>query len=164
MKVIPLNRGFVAFVDDEDYVWLMQWKWRVVKTNKYGRWYAVRSQALPTKKTYYMHRGILGLRHGDPRLGDHIESSQTLNNQSYNLRIANHVQNSRNIRLKKSSTLGLKGIYKAPRIGPQQFAYGARIRVDGKRICLGYRNTPEEAYELYCEAAKKYHGEYARVA
>jgi hypothetical protein len=39
----------------------------------------------------------------------------------------------------------------------------SRIVVDGKEIWLGYFSTPEAAHAAYCEAAKQYHGEFART-
>jgi len=36
----------------------------------------------------------------------------------------------------------------------------ARIIVNYKLIYLGKRNSREEAFALYVEAAKKYHGEF----
>jgi hypothetical protein len=35
------------------------------------------------------------------------------------------------------------------------------IRVGGKRISLGYFNTPEEAAHEYSKAARNYFGEFA---
>lgn len=35
---------------------------------------------------------------------------------------------------------------------------------DGVRKCLGTRDTPEEAHELYAEAAERLHGNFARLA
>jgi len=36
------------------------------------------------------------------------------------------------------------------------------IQSDGRIECLGTFDTPEEAYALYCEAAQRLHGEFAR--
>jgi hypothetical protein len=38
----------------------------------------------------------------------------------------------------------------------------AQIKVRGKQICLGTFLTAEDAHKAYVEAAKKYHGEFAR--
>lgn len=162
MKEIPLSQGLTAQVDDEDFEWLSQWKWHAWRSKPTENWYAVRSESFPKKTTYYMHRDILGLKQGDRRIVDHVESSQSLNNQRKNLRLANPCQSSCNARKKANSAMPFKGVYVAPRKGGT-IAYGARIRVEGKRLYLGYRSTAEEAYALYCEAAKQYHGEFARV-
>lgn len=162
MKEIPLTQGLVTLVDDEDFDWLSQWKWHAWRSKPTENWYAIRSEALPRKTTYYMHRELLGLKHGDLRIGDHIDSSQSLNNQRSNLRIANHRQSSCNARQKRNSKLPFKGIYPAPRSGGK-IVYGARIRIEGKRVFLGFRDSPEDAFSLYCEAAKLHHGEFARL-
>ena len=39
----------------------------------------------------------------------------------------------------------------------------AQIRTNGKNIHLGDFPTEEAAYAAYCEAARKYHGEFARL-
>lgn len=46
MKQIPLTQGQFALVDDEDYDWLMQWKWHAFQG--------------PTNKTYYAAKRIYG--------------------------------------------------------------------------------------------------------
>jgi hypothetical protein len=42
--------------------------------------------------------------------------------------------------------------------------YQASIQINGKHIHLGYYFILEDAYNAYCAAAKKYHGEFARLA
>ncbi len=82
--LISLSRGQVTLVDDADYDWLMQRKWCAVWSTSIRCFYAVCSVE---SKALYMHRYILGLEFGDPRFGDHIEPSQTLDNRRSNLRI-----------------------------------------------------------------------------
>jgi hypothetical protein len=48
MKEIQLTRGFKAQVDDADYDWLNQWKWRV-EISAWGN-YAVRTDYSNGKK------------------------------------------------------------------------------------------------------------------
>jgi hypothetical protein len=94
------------------------------------------------------------------KLIDHIDKSDpnnTLNDRITNLREATHTQNGGNsIRSKKNSS-GFKGICWKKDANK----WLARICVNYKRIHLGYFDTPEAAYEAYCNAAKKYFGEFA---
>jgi len=90
---------------------------------------------------------------------DHV-SGDTLDNRKVNLRICSHAENQQNRKKGKNNTSGYKGVY---------FHCGKRkwrttICVNKKRIYLGYFDTPEEAHEAYCEASKKYHGEFGRIA
>jgi hypothetical protein len=98
----------------------------------------------------------LGLAKGDKRECEHINPNDTLDYRRSNLRVANRSQNNRNRRMRKDNTSGYKGIV----------AYGkgfrAQIMVNKRGIALGTRPTKEEAFELYCAAAKRLHREFAR--
>jgi hypothetical protein len=52
MKEIILTQRKIALVDDEDYEYLAQWKWRAVKGT--STWYAVRG-----KEGIRIHREIM---------------------------------------------------------------------------------------------------------
>jgi len=106
----------------------------------------------------YLHRYLLGLKKGDPRTGDHIDHD-TLNNLDENLRIATHAEQIRNQRMKKCNSSGFKGIWKPKR----SLKWRAKVVLNRKVVFLKDFSTPEEAHAAYCEAVKKFHGEFASI-
>jgi hypothetical protein len=153
MKEIPLTKGLVALVDDEDYEWLSKMKW----CDSHG--YAVRRARLndnPSKKyIQQMHRAIVGLGYGEKRFVDHIDGNG-LNNQRSNLRIANDAENGWNRSANKNNKSGFKGVSLH-----QSGKWIAQICASRNRLYLGLFVTPEEAHEAYRAAAAKMHGEFA---
>jgi len=90
---------------------------------------------------------------------DH-RNNNCYDNRINNLREASHSQNCSNARkwAKKSLPKG---------VGTQTndaSKFRARIQVGKKVVHLGTFPTPEEAHAAYCEAAKTYHGEFARAS
>lgn len=86
---------------------------------------------------------------------DHINGNG-LDNRRENLRLATIIDNARNRRIGKDNTTGFKGIC------PNGYGkWKALIRNGGKQIYLGTFNTPKEAHEAYCKAAKDFHGDFA---
>lgn len=58
--LILLSQNKVAIVDEEDFDWLMQWKWYAFKKDKKGLFYAVRSTWGKDKVgRIYMHQLIM---------------------------------------------------------------------------------------------------------
>lgn len=149
MKRIPLTRGKVALVDDEDYDWLSQWKW-FAKYN-FGKFYAARHDPKNHSHTIHMHQMLLG-----PRC-DH-KNRDGLDNRKENLRKASRRQNNCNQGLRKNNRTGYKGITCPDK---RHDKYQARIGYKGRIIYLGYYETKEEAARAYDEAAKRLHGEFA---
>lgn len=82
-----------------------------------------------------------------------------LDNRRSNLRLATSSQNKTNQSKHQSNTSGFKGICWISSRGK----WIAKIRVSKRVIYLGEFDTPEKAHEAYCEAAIKYHGEFARL-
>jgi hypothetical protein len=80
-------------------------------------------------------------------------------NRWCNLREATRSENGYNQNKHKTNTSGYKGVYyhKVKR------KWVAIITVNGKRIHLNQWNTKEEAHAAYCEAAEKYHKDFARI-
>lgn len=89
-------------------------------------------------------------------LVDH-RNGNTRDNRRENLRLADRFQNAQNQRRHSNNTSGYRGVSK---IGNR---WQARIAAYGRRIHLGYHDTPEQAYSAYCEAAKVHHGAFARL-
>lgn len=81
-----------------------------------------------------------------------------IDNRSDNLRLCTVSQNLANAKLPIHSTSGLKGVT----FDKVNRKWRGQIMVNKKHKCLGRFATKEEAHAAYCEAAKKYFGEFAR--
>lgn len=153
MIEIKLTKGHVAIVDDCDAD-LSSLKWCV------GNNYAVRTgiNARGNKSNIGMHRVILERKLGRPISSgmscDHINNNK-LDNRRDNLREATRSQNQQNKPAPKSES-GYRGV------AGGGYQWMASINVNGKIVHLGTFQTPELAYQAYCEASKKYRGEFAR--
>lgn len=113
------------------------------------------------RKTYRAHRIIWMLQTGkDPGLSiiDHVDGN-FYNNVFSNLRLATSRQNQCNQKKRCDNTSGLKGVSWCK----ERNRWQSGIQINGKRIALGRFDTKEEAYAAYCEAARRLHGEFARL-
>ena len=155
---IPLTRGYVAIVDDEDAD-LLRFKWTAhVRANGV---YAKRAALIDGREvTIYMHRVIVERIVGRPLLSteraDHREQPCSDNTRG-NVRLATHQQNMMNRRLNANNRSGFKGV----RWVSDHNAWAARITFNGESIFLGYHETPEAAHTRYCEEAVLLYGEFA---
>lgn len=154
MKKIQLTQGFVAVVDDSDYRHLVGFKWHaMVRQYKEKTWVYARRRS--GDRYVYMHRVILGLKNGE--FGDHLDGD-TLNNRRANLRKCSHSENMRNrTRHRRSAIFKHKG---TSRDGNR---WRATIVVGGKRTRLGSFPSEHEAAIAYDAAAKRLHGNFARL-
>lgn len=153
MKEIKLTQDKVALVDDEDYDYLMQWKWHIL--NQTHSSYAVRNEIINGKRqSIRMHRIIMNTPKGVEV--DHVDRNG-LNNQKSNLRNCTSTQNKCNsqYKLPKSGFIGVH-THKNGHI----MAY---ISVKNKQIHLGCFKTIELAAKARDEAAIKYRGEFANL-
>ncbi|MGA7781073.1 MAG: hypothetical protein WCA85_25665 [Paraburkholderia sp.] len=160
MVEIPLTQGKTALIDDEDLELVSKRKWYAEKSRDGRRWYAATSVRTPEgkKTTIKMHRYIKGIT--DRKIDCDHRDLNGLNNQKLNLRVCTRAQNMQNTPVKSNSSSGLKGIVLHKASG----LWMARIRSEGKQLCLGYFYTPDGAHSAYCKAAAELHGEFARTS
>lgn len=154
-KVLPLTRGMVALVDDDVYEWASKHRWYA---NSIGnKYYAVRTPGTRKSKiTIYLHREVMGVQSG--ALVDHI-NGDGLDCRRVNLRTATSSENHFNACKPSHNTSGYKGVG----WHSQTKKWRATIQERGRQHHLGLYGTPEDAARAYDEAARKYHGEFART-
>jgi AP2 domain len=159
-RKIKLSQGQFTIVDLLDFDWLNANRWNAYFNKSTNSFYARRHAApfTPEDYTLHMHREILGLQRGDPRVGDHI-SGDTLDNRRSNLRIATLQQNARNRRKPSHNTSGFKGVNWHAGTGK----WAATIKLHGKKQHLGLFATKTDAYAAYCETAQQHFGEFFRA-
>lgn len=146
VKQIPLTKGLVAIVDDEDYERVSIFKWNAGH-NERRTCYAQRATR---DKTIMMHRFILGAQ--DEQEVDHIDGDG-LNNQKSNLRLCSRRENQWHKRGWAPS--GFKGVY------PMGKKWRAVITAYGHKHYLGCFDSPVAAARMYDQAARQLHGDFA---
>jgi hypothetical protein len=154
MIEIPLSRGYVALIDDED-AHLAAFKWSLFIPPGKKTMYATRKD--PERGTLRLHREVLGVT--DPAVEVDHEDGNGLDCRRHNLRSATAAQNRRNAPMYRTNTTGFKGV--AFRKGPRRRPWRAQITVDYKPLHLGHHLTAEEAARAYDAAARELHGEFA---
>src|SRR3990167_1658988 len=109
MKIIKLNKGKFAFVDDENLEWLNQWKWFYSKNGYAVRNVYVKGSGRKNQKTatILMHRVINNTPDGF--ITDHINRNR-LDNRRENLRTVNESFNVINSPVRSDNSSGTKGV------------------------------------------------------
>ena len=156
MKEIQLTGDHVTFVDDEDYVWLSQWKWYAGQ--KRNRREAVRNEKDTDGHRYivYMSREILGLKKGDTRRCDH-KNHNPLDNRRANLRDCTHSENNRNTSSREYTSSKFLGV-SWDKVNKK---WRASISINGKPRNLGRFVFEELAALAHDFAAMTYYREFA---
>jgi HNH endonuclease len=145
-----------AIVEPEDYYRFGNFKWGINGSG--DRYYAVRNAKTGTGKTkrVYMHREIM-----NPPAGlfvDH-KNNDPLDNRRENLRLATRSQNMQNKRKKKNATSKYFGVH----LIKAEKKWSARVKHEGKLVFSARFDNEIDAAHAYDAAAKKYHGEFARL-
>jgi AP2 domain len=165
MKIIPLTKGYLTVVDDDQYERLSQHLWHVqICKNRGGKIsvvYAVRFTPKADGHEYiYMHRDIMGITDKEIQV-DH-EDHNGLHNCISNLRVCNEITENRcNSRMYVNNTSGHKGVTWDKSKGK----WVAQIGYKGKHYHLGQFPATEEgklaAAKAYEEGAARIHAEFA---
>lgn len=94
MKIIKLTQGQETIVDDDDYEWLIRYKWNAVKAAN-GLFYARRYHyVLGERVLWSMSRKIMKVT--DPLILVDHKNRDTLDNRKINLRLSNKSLNAIN--------------------------------------------------------------------
>lgn len=157
MKRIKLTQGKYTLVDNDDYEYLSQWKWRY-----HNLGYAVRTMHVAyingkaIKKEIMMHRLIMNPEKG--MVIDH-KNRNKLDNRRANLRVCTQAKNRLNSIKKSNNTSGYIGVC----WDKTKNKWLASIHLHGKQKYLGRYDTAQEASKVRDEAAKQYYGEYGML-
>jgi HNH endonuclease len=134
MKEISLTMNQVALVDDEDFEWLMRWKWIAFKCSGGRRMCARMSNRQKTQ----MHRLITSAPKGLEV--DHMNGN-TLDNRRSNLRIVTRSENAMNCYVRTDSRTGVKGV----EFKKDRNKYSAYYSIGGRKKFVGYFDDLLEA-------------------
>jgi hypothetical protein len=147
MKAIQLTKNKISIVDDCDYNSLIDIKWYAIRDK--NRYYAFNNIV------GYMHRLILGLSNHKVDT-DHIDRNG-LNNVRSNLRIVSRSENLFNRGKLPNNKSGFKGV------SWNKCKWVVQIGFNGSIYRLGRFDDVIEAALEYDEAAKIFHGRYAKL-
>lgn len=156
VRFVPLTQGKFARVDERDFVDVSQWNWTLFRTR--GLEYAMRGrtpeeiEATGKRAPVLMHRYLMS---EPPEEVDH-KNRDGLDNRRENLRKASTIQNGANSRSRGGASR-FKGVYR------HRDGWRSSIRNNYKTIHLGKFDSEEDAARAYDEAARRLHGEFARV-
>lgn len=143
---------------DGDLYWRIKPANNVQIGNKVGNNKLYSHTSLKGKKVY-VHQIIFMIFHGYlPSIIDFKDCTPS-NTRIENLREADQSKVISNSRKRNDNTSGYKGVSWSSR----KEKWVSRITSKRKQMHLGYFKCKEEAYQAYCKAAEKYHGEFANL-
>lgn len=156
MKELPLTRGLVALVDDEDFVRLSRFKYRAIWNGT--QFYAMRnsSRTEGKRRGIYLHREILNAP--NDKEVHHLDGCG-LRCVRENLQLRTPSQNARGYRKKMDNTTSTFRGVRLTTAGTWEASIQPAL---GYRY-LGVFGTEIEAAKAYDVAAKEMFGEFASL-
>lgn len=150
---IKLLHGKVAIVDTEDFDRVNQYKWRAYRY--YNTWRVIGDIKKSNGKwtSRFMHRFIMNFPEG---LQIDHKNHNGLDNRKCNLRVCTHAENQHNRRPQKGTS-----IYKGVAWHKEHKKWRTQIRLNNKKIHLGYFVNEITAAFAYDKKAKELYGEFA---
>jgi hypothetical protein len=152
-KKIKLTRGFEAIIDDEDFIRVSRYKWRVTS----GKWgtYAVTWVRIEGKGRHvYLHRFLLGFP-ADKLIT--FANGDRLDCRRENLKFTTRSKSQMGKLRSTGNRTGFKGVS----FNKAAEKFKAYIKKDGKLHYLGLYATAKEAAAAYNKKAKELFGEFA---
>jgi len=149
---VTLACGAEAIIDAEDAELVGQYNWSLCTGYAATSLYPVGEK----RRSIKLHRLVMGEPEGfevDHKYGIRLD------NRKAHLRLATRSDNNHNAKVRRDNTSGRKGVSWHKKVKK----WFAQIMYMGKQKHLGYFSDPDAAYEAYCQAALKYHGEFART-
>lgn len=156
VALVTLTKGYTAVIDIADAALVEGVNWCAAVT-PYTT-YVKRCVRLGGRNvTVILHRILINPPQGMEV--DHIDGDG-LNNRRSNLRLTTHSENCRNRRRRSDNKSGFKGVC----WNNSRRKWQAQVHAGGKTNHLGYFTSAEAAHVVYCEAAARLHGEFARMS
>lgn len=144
--------GKTIYFDEEDKNIVFKHSWYLQRCG--GTKYYVAHGG--SKNRIWLHREII--KPQDNQIVDHINGNP-LDNRRLNLRACNTKQNNRNSTIHKDNKSGFKGVHYMK----DRNKWASQIRVDGKKINLGFYKDKIEAAKAYNDASITYFGAFAKL-